>query len=158
MKGQRLPAKDHVVRYVPFSRLRRDENDNVLGVLGLAFKLRDQEPYLSATWLEYFPGGRAEQVKAAVWAIRASELRPGGKSGFAIGNVGAILRVCADRKHKIRIVHEPEDDNKAHVAVRRMPRDDADLLEILAAETWAELVLNRDIEPGQQAATDKPAT
>lgn len=154
MKGQRLPPEDHILRFVPFGRLRKDENDNILGVLGVAFKLRDGERYLSATWLEYFPGVRNERIKAAVWAIRASDLAPGGKSGFAIGNVGAILSVCADRKHKIRIIHEPADDNKAHVAVRQMPRDDADLLEILAAETWSELVLNREIEPGQQAAPD----
>jgi hypothetical protein len=45
-----------MVRYVPWSRLRKVEDDNVLGVLGGAFKLRTNEDYLSATWAEFFEG------------------------------------------------------------------------------------------------------
>lgn len=157
MKGQRLPAEHNVVRYVPFSKLRKDENDNVIGVLGVAFKLRDSESYLSTTWLEYFAGNREEKIVSAVKAIRASSISPGGKSGFAVGNVGSIIAACAARNHSIRVVHEPEDDNKAHASVRRMPRDDGELLEILAAEDWAELVLNSEIEDGAEAAPDTEA-
>jgi hypothetical protein len=53
-----LPDDHHVVRYVPWARLRKDEHENVIGVLGAAFRLRDGEQYLSATWAEFFSGGR----------------------------------------------------------------------------------------------------
>lgn len=152
MKGQKLPSEHHVVRYIPWSKLRKDDNDNVLGVLGVAFQLRHGEKVLSATWLEYFSGERDEQIIAAVHAVRASDLKPGGKSGFAIGKVGVIATACANGGHKVRIVHEPGADNKAHVGIRRMPRDDAELLEILAAEAWAELVLNSQIPAGSAPA------
>ncbi|MGT2502529.1 hypothetical protein ACVOMS_20245 [Bradyrhizobium guangxiense] len=53
-----LPETDHCVRYVPWARLRKDEEDNVIGILGAAFRLRDEEDYLSATWAEFFPARR----------------------------------------------------------------------------------------------------
>lgn len=152
MTGQKLPPNDHVIRYVPWSRLHKDEDDNVVGILGDAFKLRDNEKALSATWLEYFPGERQAQLAAAVQAIRASSLKVGSKSGFAIGEVAAVIAAGASRRHKIRIVHEPEEDNMAHVAVRRMPRDDPELLELLAEKAWAELVLNARIPSGRAPA------
>ncbi len=156
-KGLKLPAEHHIVRYVPFSKLRKDENDKIIGVLATAFALRKGESALSVTYLEYFPGSKMEQIRGAVWAIRASDLGAGGKSGFATGNVEAVYNTCINRNHKIRIVYEPVNDNKAHSTVRRLPRDDAELLEILAAETWAELVLNSDINPGKATAPDNPA-
>lgn len=155
MKGQKIPAEHHIVRYVPWSKLRKDENDNVLGVLGEAFLLRPNEQSLSTTWLEYFPGDRTSQITSAVKAIRASNLSPGGRSGFAIGKVQAITDACANHKHKIRIIHEPEADNKAHASVRRFPRDDQELLELLAIESWSELVLNKDVEVGAVPAPDR---
>ena len=150
MKNQKLPPDNHVVRYVPFGKLRRDENDNTIGVLGAAFKLRDNETYLSTTWLEYFAGAKCDQIAAAIRAVRASRLGVASKSGFAIGRVGAIVSTCAERGRNICIIHEPEDDNKAHAAVRRMPRDDDELLELLAAESWSELILSARIPDGAE--------
>jgi hypothetical protein len=157
MKGQKLPPEHHVVRYVPWSKLRKDEDDHVLGVLGEAFKLRPSEKFLSTTWLEYFAGSRATKIKGAVRAIRASKLKPGGKSGFTIGKVASIIAACADRGHKIRIVHEPEDDNKAHASVRQFPRENMELLELLAAVAWSELVRNSEVPTGANPAPDYPA-
>jgi len=34
-------------------------------------------------------------------------------------HVGNITAIAAAQSHSIRVLHEPEDDNKAHVAVRR---------------------------------------
>jgi hypothetical protein len=142
-----LPDDHHVVRYVPWSRLRKDEDDNVIGVLGAAFRLRDEEEYLSATWAEFFQGNHSESVAAAVRAIRASQVEVQSKSGFAIGNVRCVKDAClADKnKHKIRIIHEPEDDNKAHTALRGWPHDNDPLLELLAEDMWSVTVLNKDI-------------
>jgi hypothetical protein len=146
MAQQYLPEVDHVVRYVPWARLRKDEDDNVLGVLGIAFKLRETEDYLSATWLEFF-GGRPGCVETAIKAIRSSAIDVKTKSGFAIGKVEQIKSACEanERRHKIRVIHEEEDDNKAHAALRAWPRDNDTLLDLIADDVWNELVLNKDI-------------
>jgi hypothetical protein len=157
MKARKLPREHHVVRYVPWSKLRKDEDDRVIGLLGVAFKLRSDEKFLSTTWLEYFAGPRAAKIRAAVHAIRASKLKPGGKSGFAIGNIGTIIGACAERRYKIRIVHEPQDDNKAHASVRQFPPEDLELLELLAADAWSELVLNSEVPPGAHPAPGSSA-
>ena len=143
-----LPDDDHVVRYVPWARLRKTEDDVVIGVIGAAFKLRAGEDYLSATWLEYFKQAtRQENIKSAVKAIRKSNIDVRPKSGFAIGNVGKVKEVClADpKRHKVRVIHEREDDNEAHTALRAWPSDNDDLLELIAEETWNEVVLNSQV-------------
>lgn len=143
-----LPADHHVVRYVPWARLRKTEDDVVIGVLGMAFKLRENEDYLSATWMEFAqePTRRAN-LEGAVKIIRASNIDVRPKSGFAIGNVGKVKDIClADaRRHKIRTIHQREDDNEAHVALRGWPQDNDDLLELVAEEPWSEVVLNTEI-------------
>jgi hypothetical protein len=131
--------------------------EKVIGVLGEAFKMRPVENTLSTTWLEYFAGARREQIAAAVRAMRASKIAIKTKSGFAIGNVGRIAAAAAARSCSIRVLHEPEDDNKAHVGVHRWPRDDMELFELLAAEAWSEFVLNGDIPTGEEAAPDQSA-
>ena len=141
-----IPTEDHLIRNVPWARLRKDADDNVVGILGAAFRLRENERYLSASWLEFFKGSdRAKRLQAAIRVIRKSRMPPTAKSGFAIGNVGQIVDQCVSRNRRIRVVHEPEKNNQAHVAVRRWPNDDQELLELLARDTWSELVLNRDI-------------
>ncbi|MFK5978692.1 MAG: hypothetical protein QM488_07380 [Rhizobiaceae bacterium] len=154
-KGERIPIEHNVVRYISFSKLRKDENDVVVGILGTAFQLREQEKYLSTTYLEHFSAPKTQQVISAVHAIRASDLKVGGKAGFAIGMVSDIQGTCLSRNHKIRIISEPENDNKAHVAIRQFPTDDSELLELLSADAWSELVLNKDVESGEVAASDQ---
>ena len=89
--------------------------------------------------------------------VKAWITNPASNSGFAIGNTGTIAATCADRGHKIRIIHVPEDDNKAHAEIRKIPRDDLQLLERLAATVWAELVLNTAVVAGAKPAPDMPA-
>lgn len=158
MKGQNLKLEHHIVRYVPFGKLRKDDNDVPVGINYNAFQLRPDENGLSVTWLEYFRGDRDAQVRGTVLAIRASNMHPTTKSGFAIGNVDAIREACRQRQHKTRIIHWPEDDNKAHAEIRQLPRDDTELLEQLAAGVWSELVLNTSIQPidAQAPAPDEP--
>ena len=160
MKGDNLPLEHHVVRLVAFSRLRKDENSNPIGLNYEAFLRRENEDGLSVTWLEYFAGDKQTQTVAVVQAFRASAIKPSPKSGFAIGKVGAITAACAERQHKIRVIHSPEDDNRAHAEIRRLPRDDVILLEQLARSDWSELVLNATIQPIDAAkpAPDEPAS
>jgi hypothetical protein len=139
-----LPNEDHVMRYVPWTKLRKDEDDNVLGFLGEAFKLKPDEPYLSVNWLEHFDGDREVKIQAAVKTFR-STLKVGTKSAFGIGNVGRIKEICRVRGANVRIVHEPEEDNQSHSAIRRFPRDDVMLLDALAADAFLELIHNAAI-------------
>lgn len=62
-KGWKLPDGDHIMRHIPWSKLRKDENDNVLGFLPQAFQLRPQENSLSVNWLEFFDGNHAARTK-----------------------------------------------------------------------------------------------
>lgn len=158
MKGQNLPDVHHVIRVVPYGKLEKDETGVPTGrLLFSAFQRRENEDGLSVTWLEYFTGERPEQIVRAVQAIRASNFKPGGKSAFAIGGVGPIKQACVSKGHKIRIIHAPEDDNKAHAELRQFPRDDLALLEALATTTWADMVFNSAVPQGEARAPDQPA-
>ena len=85
-----LPDDDHVMRYVPWGKLRRDGDDNVLGFLGEAFKLKPDEDSLSVNWLEYFEGDRDAKIQASVRTFR-STLTVGTKSAFGIGVTSSLL-------------------------------------------------------------------
>jgi hypothetical protein len=158
MPSTKLPPEHHVVRNVPWARLRKDDSDpeKVVGVLGDAFKPRDADPgVLSSTWIEYFAGSREEKIENAIKAMRASKLEIRAKSGFVVGEVQAVVSLANEKRYKIRVLHEPEDDNKAHVAMRRWPNEDMEFFELLAAEAWSELVMNSSISPGELAAPDE---
>jgi hypothetical protein len=158
MPSTKLPPEHHLVRNVPWARLRKDDSDpeRVVGVLGDAFKLRDADDgELSSTWVEYFAGSPVEKIESAVKAMRASKLEIRAKSGFVIGKVQAIAKLANDKGYKIRVLHEPEDDNKAHVSIRRWPNEDMEFFELLAAEAWSQLIMNSDIPPGELAAPDQ---
>ncbi|WP_020161290.1 hypothetical protein [Methylobacter marinus] len=146
-KNTKIPADNHIIRYIPWTKLRKNENGEVIGIISEAFKIRDTEKYLSATWLEYFQRPlRKDQIIAAVEEMRASNLAVKPKSGFSLGKVSDIESVCTKRNIKnIRIVYSPSDNNAAHVAVKSLPGDDLELLELLATEAWAELILNSSI-------------
>jgi len=146
-RGRNLPDDDHVMRYVPWGRLRRDGEDNVIGFLPQAFRRREGEDYLSVNWVEYHDGDRETQIRLSVWAIRASFPNGlGPKSAFAVGNVAKIKQVAEGGGAKIRITHEPDGDvNPGHAGLRRMPADDLALLEALAADAFTERVNNVDI-------------
>jgi len=141
MPSNYLRDEERVVRFVPWGKLRKDEDDNVLGPLPAAFELREDEEYLSVTWCEFFAGTPDEQLRCAIEAIRSSNLTVGAKARFAVGEVGPIKRVAEGRPNarKLRIIHEPEDDNAAHVAVRHWPREDAELMDLLAASAWSNI-------------------
>lgn len=131
-----LPDKDHVMRYVPFARLRKDEDGNVIGFLPQAFELRLNEKELSVNWLEYFGDNHQENIQSSVGVFRKT-IKVGGKSAFGIGNVLRIKNACiAGGAPKVRILHDPEPNNRAHAIITHLPRDDFALLESLADEVF----------------------
>jgi hypothetical protein len=133
------------MRYVAWGRLRKDEDDNVLGFLPHAFQRRSGEDALSVDWIEYF-SDPATRNRDTVWAKRKA-MGIGAKSAFAIGNVGKIKATCLASGTRVRIVHEPKENEPAHSAIRRLPQDDLNLLAALAAEAFTEMLLNADVPP-----------
>ncbi|MFZ0590093.1 MAG: hypothetical protein WAM39_06405 [Bryobacteraceae bacterium] len=146
-RGKNLPDEDHVMRYVPWTRLLKDEDENVLGFLPQAFQLRPEEDYLSVNWLQYYDGNRDTQIRLSVWAIRDTFEKPlGAKSAFAIGNVAQVKKIFQACGSRVRIVHEPVPKNPGHSGIRQLPRDDLTLLEALASDAFTERVNNIDIQ------------
>ena len=140
-----LPEDDRVMRSVSWSRLRRDEDDNVLGFLPQAFQLRDGEEALSVNWIEFFENATT-RIRDCIWAVRKTR-NVGSKSAFAIGKVGKIKETCLSRSYKIRIVHEPKEGECSHSAIRRLPLDDFNLLSALAEDAFNERIMNSEIPP-----------
>lgn len=144
-KGANLPDDHHVMRYVPWSKLLKDEDDNVIGFLAQAFALRPDEESLSVNWLEYFGGDRKTNIRDSVLEFRRIR-NPGKKSAFGIASVKKIKDTCsATAGVKVRVVYERSRNNPAHSGIRHLPRDDLTLLDALAADAFSELVKNSDV-------------
>lgn len=136
-----LPDADHIVRHCNSQQLIR-EGEEVIGIFPHAFLLRDNEKYLSASWLEFFPGNRSQRIDAVIKTTAACRtVKP--SHGFAIGNVSDVKEACAGFGQKLRIVHEPssKNPNPAYTAVRQFRSDDLELLQLLAMDAWSELIV-----------------
>lgn len=144
MSKKRIPERDSVVRLVGWAKLRKDENDNVLGVLPGAFSLRDNEDYLSAAWLNYFDGEYEAQKSCVIKDLRSARTA-GPKARYWIARVKDVTSLMEANGVRIRVIHEPMDNMYSHAALRRWPRDD-ELLEILAADVVCELASHQDSE------------
>ena len=82
-KGQNLPEGDHIMRFVPWARLMKDENEKVIGFFSQAFELRENENSLSVNWLEYFKSDHKINIENSVRAFRSC-MNVGKKSAFWI--------------------------------------------------------------------------
>lgn len=130
-----------LVRYVRKNSLRRNEDMAVIGVNPDAFLHRPNEEYLSATWSEFFDMEPAGGLRASVEMFRKC-LKTHKNDGYVIGRVGKIKEACANFGALIRVIHEPDPPNDAHVAVRRIPKDNSALRARLAATEWSCFVLD----------------
>lgn len=151
MPSKYLDDDDRVVRYVSWAKLRRDEDDNVLGCLPSAFLLRNGETYLSVSWCEYFDGSADECLRCCIEAIRSSKIEVRPKGRFAVAVVGRLKVGAAEGGRKLRIIHEATEDNPAHAAIRGWASEDEELLDLLAEEVWTEALSAAD-------ANDLPAS
>jgi hypothetical protein len=150
--AKRIPPEDHLVRSVSWTRLRKDEDGEVVGIEPTAFELRSKEEYLSAGWLEHFAGTKEEAMTAYVSAARKSDRPPSIKSGFALGTASVIVDACLARKYRLHVVHKPSKNNASHVAVRHWPLDDLILREQMAREHWSELILAKSFYDDDQSS------
>lgn len=105
------------------------DNGSIRGCFPAAFERRPGETFLSATWVEHFTGSREEQLCSAA-ASTALAVKP--KDGFALCNVGDLKATCRQANVRIRVIHEPDKDNAAHVAIRQLPDDNKALLAAIA--------------------------
>ncbi len=127
MKGNDLPADDHVVRYVKPSMILED------GVVdGSDFRVRAVRPDetgLSVNWLEAFPGKKEHRLNEVRRLFRL-RVRPNGR--FAELNVDTILQAVSEELDTLRIVHDPleaEDGFEAdpsHAEITGLPPGDSD--------------------------------
>ena len=142
-KGQKLPDEDEVMRHVSWARLKKDENLNVYGFLPSAF---DDPQGCSVNWLQYFEGDRETKITRSVEMFRATRnVRP--KHAFGIAAVKKIKDVCDEFGVSVKVVYLPEDSNKSHAEIQRIPSESFELLATLADEAFVTLVKNADI-PG----------
>jgi hypothetical protein len=102
MKGDDLPADDHVVRYVKPSTILEDGTPD-----GSEFCLRVSRPDdegLSVNWMEAFEPPKTQQLSEVRRVFRLS-VRPNGR--FAELHVGTVLRVVPEELATLRILHDP---------------------------------------------------
>jgi hypothetical protein len=144
-----LPLKDHVLRFAASGRCRRDHNDKIIGLLPQAFALRENELFLSVTWREYFDGTVTEQNHAAVRAIRASMKKGiGPNSAYGIAHVGAIITASLEETGRnLRILHhfDRKNPNPAHSGIHNLTNPEQKLLDLLASDVFAEIILETSV-------------
>ena len=142
MKGDDLPADDHVVRYVKPSMIQDDGTAD-----GSDFRLRPDRPNetgLSVNWLEAFELGKADQL-AEIRRVCRLTLRPSGR--FAEMNVEAVRRHVAEELDTLRIVHNPLEAQEgfkadpSHSEIIGLPPGESDQA-ILIGDLIAECVTN----------------
>lgn len=149
-----IPATDNILRYARKRHLfwNLDSNGNPEKITGCSpdlFRLRDNpefnknnlgpETYLSVNWIEFFSGDEAEQVRQTV--IDFCSVRTIGKNdAFVKLNVDAFKNVCRPHKAKVRILHEPTKNIKSHGSIRRLPQDNALLLDDLCEMAFKALI------------------
>lgn len=143
-RGMTIPDLNHVMRHVPWSKLHKDENDNILGILPQAFALRDGEDGLSVNWVEHYEGSFDEQIVKTVQDIRVT-VKVGPKGAFGVSTVIAVKETCKNTTKSIKVVYWPNSKNPSHTLIRHLPAEDIALLDALSKEAFSELIHNSDI-------------
>jgi len=127
MKGDNLPADDHIVRYVKPSMIEEDGTAN-----GADFRLRPDRPDetgVSVNWLEAFDPDKAHQL-AEVRRLYRLTVKKSGR--FAEMNIGAVQEKVAEELETLRIVHDPLDaengfeEDPSHAEISGLPPGDSD--------------------------------
>lgn len=141
-----LKPEHHFVRHVPSTRVKRHDDGTVYGVFPQAFEMRPAENELSGSWLEFFPGSRQEQLEKSVSAI-SSIKQVKRRDGIAVASVEKIHAACDRVGAKVRVLHEPAKDNPnpAYATIRGMPRDNLELLSLIADDACVEVRVAGDL-------------
>jgi len=137
MPTEYVPDADTLMRFVKWGHLRKDEDDNIIGVNAHSFRLKPGEDFLSASWVEFF---KTDDPLLSARRSFAKQLTIRPKDRFALGTVSVIKSACSKHGVRVRVTREPEDGFEEHSGVRQFRDDKDELLDLLAAEAWAQLV------------------
>jgi hypothetical protein len=137
-KSSSLDDNHHLVRHIRESEI--DDQEGRLLAFPQAFALRPRETYLSNGWLEFFDSATDTQL-SGVAAMMSKTRAVKAHHALATGRVGDIRDACLSFDQKVRILHEPFEDNLAYAVVRRINTDESQLLELLAQEAWSDVRL-----------------
>ena len=124
MKGDLLPAADNVVRYVRPTNIGDDGTIN--GSEFRRSRRRPDDPGLSVNWLEYFAGGKEEQL-SEIRRLRRLVWRASGR--LAELNVGATTEHLLEELPSFQIVEHPLvaegdfDPDPSHAEMIGLPQD-----------------------------------
>lgn len=143
-----LPDYDHVIRFVPPSRLLRDEEGKVIGLLPQAFKMRPEDKgALSVNWLEYFKHqDNTKNIEKSVNHFR-SQRQVNKNSVYAIGNIGEIKSICRQLPvgEKIKIIHAPSKNNGPHSKIKHIPENDSLIMSVLSESAFPVRIFDKDL-------------
>lgn len=165
--GSIVPSKyladdDHIMRYIAPAQVLRDSDTNeVVGFFGAALNLKPEsenypaEEYLSVTWCDYFEGSLECKTRCSAEVIRNS-ITVRSNACFAMAQVKPVRDYMLNAKRTLRFIHEPDEKNPAHAAVRHWPKDTPELFERMAQEVWTKLYSKADIDAMQ--LTDCPVS
>lgn len=131
MKGDRVPDSDHISRYCRGSSVESNGTIN-----RMAFRIRNEEEYLSVNWLEFLKKPSREEEIDEIQNVLRKKLTLGSRSRIAVANVGSLIdHIRAERILKVQ--HEPEPEDQSHSGIFGYGIDD-DLIELMISEVFQE--------------------
>lgn len=161
-----LPDPDEVIRWVARKFIEKDDDGNpvrtkkgeIQHIDPGAYELRADEDYLSVTWLGYFQIERLLAIPAGAEAFRLSldSGKIAATSAFAVASVVSVKASCKAANATVRLLEEPVAGNDAHAAIRRFPRDNRDLLNVLASQTFYEAYVYRELKTWDTSPPSSP--
>lgn len=127
MKGDRLPARDHIARYCGRKQISDDGQ-----IEPTAFHLRNGEDYLSVRWLEIFQQpDRIAEIKE-VRRVLGMALKMGSTAQIAVLNVGEVCsHVQEAAQLSISVLHEPLAKDLSHSGIYDTRQDEALIAELI---------------------------
>lgn len=139
MKGDPLPATDHVARLCKSTTV----DPSTLKPSATAFVLREKEPDLSVNWLEFLAAPSRPDEMSEVRRVYAVKLKSvGARARIAVLNVGGtIAYVQAEHGTLLSARHEPEVPiDPSHAGIFNLPDKD-DPASLVVGKLIAETVL-----------------
>ncbi len=151
MRGDQLPERDRVVRYLSATMIDDDGSADGAGFCLRA--TRPEETGLSVNWLEVLASGGADAL-SEVRRLSRLQLRRSGR--FAELGVGDVLCAVSEELDTLRIVHDPLEAaegftaDPSHSQITGLPPADTDEA-MLVGDLIAECVTAMHpavVEPG----------
>lgn len=111
-----IPKEDHVTRF--HSKLHYDSGTEE--VLSEAFKLRENEDYVSCAWVEHHNNKQEDDEKRDITRILSkgkpypNGIRPGAYSTL---KVETIYNIAQNINEEIKVTHEPSEGALSHAGI-----------------------------------------